>query len=44
MLGQCDFNEKVGAEIRFNNARRIMKYNYNSTFVGVSWVMAGIVD
>jgi hypothetical protein len=30
--------------IRLNNARRIMKCNYNSTFAGVSWVMARIVD
>jgi hypothetical protein len=42
--GNGIINEEVGADIRLNNARRIMKCNYNSTFVGVSWVIARIVD
>jgi hypothetical protein len=31
MLGQWAYNEEAGADIRFNNASRIMKCNYNST-------------
>jgi hypothetical protein len=44
MMGQWDYNEKAEADIRPNNESRIMKCNYNSTFVRVPWVITKIVD